>query len=122
MPVFSQVPPTREPGECPPNGLAPNPSTVGCSEMRGVGRIVLGSGKLNPNFLRSSEGTRNVRWHQAGVWDQIIDALAVAHNAAVQMIDNVCRACTSTDPVSQAVKSNIWTVLEADLPARFTPS
>src|SRR4051812_22005086 len=30
---------------------------------------------------------RFVRWRRAGVWDQIMDALAVAHNASVQMID-----------------------------------
>jgi transposase len=30
---------------------------------------------------------RFVRWRQAGVWDQIMDALATGHNAAVQMID-----------------------------------
>lgn len=30
---------------------------------------------------------RFVRWRRAGVWGCIIDALAVAHDAAVQMID-----------------------------------
>jgi transposase len=30
---------------------------------------------------------RFVRWRRAGVWDRIIDALAGAHDAAVQMID-----------------------------------
>src|SRR5262245_39702368 len=30
---------------------------------------------------------RFVRWRRAGVWDQIMDALAAAHDAAVQMID-----------------------------------
>lgn len=30
---------------------------------------------------------RFVRWRRAGVWGRIIDALAAAHNAAVQMID-----------------------------------
>jgi transposase len=28
-----------------------------------------------------------VRWRRAGVWDQIMDALAAGHDAAVQMID-----------------------------------
>jgi transposase len=28
-----------------------------------------------------------VRWWRAGVWDQIMEALAVGHDAAVQMID-----------------------------------
>jgi transposase len=30
---------------------------------------------------------RFVRWRRAGVWDPIMDALAAAHDAAVQMID-----------------------------------
>ena len=30
---------------------------------------------------------RFVRWGRAGVWDQIMDALAATHDAAVQMID-----------------------------------
>ena len=30
---------------------------------------------------------RFVRWRRAGVWSQIMDALAAAHEAAVQMID-----------------------------------
>src|SRR5499433_3717200 len=30
---------------------------------------------------------RFVRWRRAGVWDQIMEALAAAHDAAVQMID-----------------------------------
>ena len=30
---------------------------------------------------------RFVRWRRAGVWDQIMDALAAGHDPAVQMID-----------------------------------
>jgi transposase len=30
---------------------------------------------------------RFVRWRRAGVWDRIMEALAAAHEAAVQMID-----------------------------------
>src|SRR5262249_22367829 len=30
---------------------------------------------------------RFVRWRRAGVWSRIMDALAAAHDAAVQMID-----------------------------------
>ena len=30
---------------------------------------------------------RFVRWRRAGVWSRIIDALAVTHDAAIQMID-----------------------------------
>jgi transposase len=32
---------------------------------------------------------RFVRWRRAGVWDQIMDALTAAHDAAVQMIDTL---------------------------------
>src|SRR4029077_16355838 len=38
---------------------------------------------------------RFVRWRRAGVWSRIIDALAAAHDAAVQLID------TSIGPVHQ---------------------
>jgi transposase len=44
---------------------------------------------------------RFVRWRRAGVWDQIMDALAAAHVAAVQMFDTSVvrvhqhRACTA---------------------------
>jgi hypothetical protein len=30
---------------------------------------------------------RFIRWRQAGIWDQIMEALAASHDAAVQMID-----------------------------------
>ena len=30
---------------------------------------------------------RFVRWRQAGIWDQIMEALAAGHDAAVQIID-----------------------------------
>jgi len=30
---------------------------------------------------------RFVRWRQAGIWDQIMEALAAGHDAAVQLID-----------------------------------
>jgi len=36
---------------------------------------------------RTTYYNRFVRWRQAGVWDQIMDALAAGHDAAVQMID-----------------------------------
>src|SRR5271169_2563762 len=36
---------------------------------------------------RTTYYNRFVRWRRAGVWDQIMDALAAAHDAAVQMID-----------------------------------
>ncbi len=34
---------------------------------------------------------RFVRWRRAGVWDQILDALAVGHDAAVQMARSLHR-------------------------------
>src|SRR6516165_8639589 len=53
---------------------------------------------------------RFVRWRRAGVWGRILDALAKAHDASVQMIDtSIVRvhqhgACIdrSTDPTSLA--------------------
>ena len=48
---------------------------------------------------------RFVRWRRAGVWSRIIDALAAAHDAAVQMID------TSVVRVHQhgaCIKRNEW--------------
>ena len=36
---------------------------------------------------RTTGYNRFVRWRLAGVWDQIMDALAAGHDAAVQMID-----------------------------------
>ena len=35
---------------------------------------------------------RFVRWRRAGVWDQIMDALAAGHDTAVQMIDTRAHA------------------------------
>jgi transposase len=36
---------------------------------------------------RTTCNNRFVRWRKAGVWDRIMDSLAAAHDAAVQMID-----------------------------------
>ena len=36
---------------------------------------------------RTTCDNRFVRWRRAGVWDQIMEALAAAHDAAVRMID-----------------------------------
>jgi hypothetical protein len=46
------------------------------------------------------QGLLHVRWRRAGIWDQIMDALAVAHDATVQMID------TSIIHVHQLVPSS----------------
>ena len=48
---------------------------------------------------------RFVRWRRAGVWDQIMDALAVAHDAAVQT------ACTNMVPASPTTATSIWVAL-----------
>ena len=37
--------------------------------------------------ILSLPNNRFVRWRRARVWDQIMDPLAAAHDAAVQMID-----------------------------------
>jgi transposase len=39
---------------------------------------------------------RFVRWGRAGVWDQIMDALAATHNAGGANDRYVCRTCAST--------------------------
>ena len=45
-------------------------------------------GEICPRRLvRTPATNRFVRWRPAGVWSRIIDALAGAHDAAVQMID-----------------------------------
>ena len=53
---------------------------------------VLRSGALWRDLLaiygpRTTRYNRFVRWKQAGVWDQIKDALDAGYDAAVQMID-----------------------------------
>ena len=46
---------------------------------------------IRPILPNKARGTicynRFVRWRRAGVWGRIMDALAAAHDAAVQMID-----------------------------------
>jgi len=44
---------------------------------------------------------RFVRWRRAGVWSRIIDTLAAAHDAAVQMIDTSIVAGASAWSVHQ---------------------
>ena len=50
-----------------------------------------------------------------------MDALAAAHDAAVQMIDTSVVRVHQHGSCIAGNKSNIWAVREADLPARFTP-
>jgi len=49
---------------------------------------------------------RFVRWRRAGVWAQIMNALADAHDAAVQMIDTLC-ACISMPPASIRTQASL---------------
>src|SRR5215208_6369063 len=75
---------------------------------------------------------RFVRWRRAGVWTSIMDALAAAHDAAVQMIDtSMVRvhqpAACSADSASQSVgrsrgglTSKLHVVVDANgLPVRL---
>jgi transposase len=57
---------------------------------------------------------RFVRWRRAGVWDQIMDALTAAHDAAVQMIDtSVVRESISMELVSRTTNNSTWAGHEA---------
>ena len=51
---------------------------------------------------------RFVRWRQAGVWSRIMDALAAAHDAAIQMIDTLSFASINTLLASLATRDNPW--------------
>ena len=54
---------------------------------------------------------RFVRWRRAGVWEQIMDALAPAHDAAVQMIDtSVVRVHQHGACIAGNQTSNKWAV------------
>ena len=75
---------------------------------------------------------RFVRWRRAGIWDRIMEALAVTHDAAVQMIDtSVVRvhqhgACSAgnraqhMDRSRGGLTSKVHAVLDANgLPVRL---
>ena len=49
---------------------------------------------------------RFVRWRRAGVWGRIIDALAAAHDAAVQMIDPPLSVYIRMEPASHETSAN----------------
>jgi transposase len=51
---------------------------------------------------------RFVRWRRAGVWAKIMNALAGAHDAAVQMIDTSIVRCISTVPASLGTEDSPW--------------
>jgi transposase len=57
---------------------------------------------------------RFVRWRSAGVWGRIMDSLAAAHDAAVQMIDTSSCACISRPPAFLETEANRWAAHEAD--------
>ena len=57
---------------------------------------------------------RFVRWRQAGVWGKIMNALAGAHDAAVQMISTPpSSACISTVPALHGTEVSRWAGQEA---------
>ena len=53
---------------------------------------------------------RFVRWRRAGVWSRIMDALAAAHDAAVQMIDT---SIVRVQHAAELRRSNIAFVIAA---------
>jgi transposase len=68
---------------------------------------------------RTTGYNRFVRWRRAGIWDQIVDALAAGHDAAVQMIDtSVVRVLQ--EPVSRTTIGRIWTLSRCRDPIRQT--
>jgi transposase len=72
-----------------------------CPQRHILGVAVRGARDLPDRFgPYTTCYNRFVRWRQAGVWDEIMNALAGTHDAAAQMID------TSIVPVhQQGVKS-----------------
>src|SRR6516225_1123390 len=64
---------------------------------------------------------RFVRWRRAGVWAKLMNALAVAHDAAVQMIDTRLCGFISTPRPSLSTRSSPWVGRDAcRLRGRFT--
>jgi transposase len=51
---------------------------------------------------------RFVRWRRAGVWGRIMNALAAAHDASVQMSLHRLSACISTVPASSGTEDSPW--------------
>jgi len=51
---------------------------------------------------------RFVRWRQAGVWSRIIDALAAARDAAVQISTPPLFACISMGHASRRTRNSRW--------------
>src|SRR6201997_514043 len=57
---------------------------------------------------------RFVRWRRAGVWDQIMDAPAAMHDAAVQMVATSIVRVHQQAAASRAMVSSTWVDPEAD--------
>jgi transposase len=57
---------------------------------------------------------RFVRWRQAGVWDQIMEALAAGNDAAVQMIDTSIVRVHQHATCLLETEANQWVAHEAD--------
>jgi transposase len=57
---------------------------------------------------------RFVRWRRAGVWAAIMNALADAHGAAVQMIHTSIVRVISTELASTGIEDNAWDGRGAD--------
>ncbi len=49
-----------------------------------------------------------VRWRRAGVWGQIMDALAAGHDTAVQVIDTSVVRVHQQGPASRPIENNKW--------------
>lgn len=68
---------------------------------------------LPPGFGPYTSYNRFVRWRRAGVWSRIMEALAAADDAAVEMIDSQWCAFISTLPASLVTRDNPWADREA---------
>ena len=55
-----------------------------------------------------------VRWRLAGVWSRIMNALAMTHDTAVQMMTRLLSTPISTVPASLGTDDNPWVGHEAD--------
>ena len=75
-------------GDAPDQAAWRTPSTTGASSMAPSGYRVLPGGTFQSSIVpRTTCYNRFVRWRRAGIWDGIMQALTVARDGAVQMID-----------------------------------
>src|SRR5258708_37007243 len=62
--------------------------TVACSMVSFGSCVQVHHGATCPRTMAVHDcHNRFVRWRRANIWDQIMEALAASHDAAVQMID-----------------------------------